>query len=248
MTKTEKLNLAIKFFNKNFALILLIIAIFVLVISISSSWIKTNQQKANSKTSNNQAQNTKPQEKPENVPPITELDHLLGAENPKVTIINYSDFNCSFCARFSSTLQKLVENYPNDVAIVYRNFLLGGVSSVSGQAAKIGECIALDRGNEAYWQYNTEIFTQANANTRLTTKDEYIELAIKQGFDRAQLKSCMDTQEITQILNDQMAGAKAVGVLGTPASVLISSKGQYEFIAGALPYESLEKVVLEYLD
>ncbi|PIR69325.1 MAG: hypothetical protein COU47_03055, partial [Candidatus Niyogibacteria bacterium CG10_big_fil_rev_8_21_14_0_10_46_36] len=71
--------------------------------------------------SDNNANNTGAQPSGEFRMP-SEDDHIRGATDAKVTVIEYSDFNCSFCARLHPTLTRIVEEYDGEVNWVYRHF------------------------------------------------------------------------------------------------------------------------------
>ena len=59
------------------------------------------------------------------VKPVDEkTDHIIGAKNAKVTLIEYSDLECPFCKRHFDTMNQVLKEYPNDVRLVFRHYPL----------------------------------------------------------------------------------------------------------------------------
>ena len=87
---------------------------------------------------------------------IVEDDHRRGAENPTITIFEYSDFECPFCARVHPTLSQIVDEYPN-VAWVYRHYPLS-FHPQAMPAAIASECVAIKEGNDAFWEFTDIVF------------------------------------------------------------------------------------------
>ncbi len=108
---------------------------------------------------------------------ISENDHVQGAENPKISLIVYSDYECPFCQRFHSTMEQIIEKYSDQIAYVFRHYPLSFHPN-SQQAAEAAECVASQSGNDAFWKYTNEIFAQ---NEKLSGKlsPDAIDIAIK---------------------------------------------------------------------
>jgi cyclophilin family peptidyl-prolyl cis-trans isomerase/protein-disulfide isomerase len=58
------------------------------------------------------------------IPAAVDTEHIRGSKDAKITIIEYSDFTCPYCAELAPVLKQLVEKYPQDVRVVYRHFIL----------------------------------------------------------------------------------------------------------------------------
>ena len=58
------------------------------------------------------------------VPPLDTHDHVRGNSDAKVTVIEYSDFECPFCKRHAPTMVQVLSTYKNDVNIAFRHFPL----------------------------------------------------------------------------------------------------------------------------
>lgn len=87
--------------------------------------------------------------------PVDKNDHIMGAKKPKVTLIEYSDFECPFCQRFHPTIKQIAAKYPNDVAVVYRHFPLESIHPNARGYAVASEC-AGQQGK--FWEFADTLF------------------------------------------------------------------------------------------
>jgi len=83
-----------------------------------------------------------------------------GPANAKVTIVEYSDFECPFCARAFSTVKKIQETYPNDVRLVYKQLPLTQLHPDAQRAAEASLC-AKDQGK--FWELHDKMFQSQGA-------------------------------------------------------------------------------------
>lgn len=82
-----------------------------------------------------------------------------GAVNPKVTIVEFSDFQCPFCARASTTIRKILNDYKNEVKVYYRHLPLTNIHPFAQKAAEASLCAA-DQGK--FWEYHDKLFDLQN--------------------------------------------------------------------------------------
>jgi len=160
-------------------------------------------------------------------------DHIRGPKNAKVTVIEYSDFECPFCARFHPTMQRLVENYPNDVRWVYRHFPLESIHPKARTLALASEC-ASEQGK--FWEFADTIIEDSGAGSM----ESY---ATKVGLDSSKLQTCIDSGKYNDVVTADAAEAVAAGGQGTPFSVIIGPDGEMVPLSGAQPYEAVEAAV-----
>ncbi len=79
-----------------------------------------------------------------------------GPENAKVTIVEFSDFECPFCIRAFPTVKQIMDTYPNDVKIVYKHLPLTNIHPNAERAAIASEC-ARDQGK--FWELHDKMFS-----------------------------------------------------------------------------------------
>lgn len=81
--------------------------------------------------------------------------HAKGPEKAKIVLVEYSDFECPFCARAYPTVKQILEAYPGDVKVVYKHFPLVSIHTNAQKAAEASECAA-DQGK--FWEYHDKLF------------------------------------------------------------------------------------------
>lgn len=88
-------------------------------------------------------------------------EDVRGNKNAKITIVEYSDFECPFCKRFHQTMQQVMQNFGNDIKWVYREFPLDGLHQQARTEAMAAEC-AHEQGK--FWQMTDGIFQVTPSN------------------------------------------------------------------------------------
>ena len=162
-----------------------------------------------------------------------------GSVKAPVTLIEFSDFRCSFCRKYwQTTLPLLDKKYisTGKVRFIYRHFaVFGKPSEVAAQAA---ECA----GEQAkFWEYHDKLFASAGSPLAFTDgklKGYAKELGLKsQAFDQ-----CLDSGKHLKKVESETTIASLLGARGTPAFLL---NGQ--LIVGAQPFEVFESLIEEEL-
>ena len=162
----------------------------------------------------------------------------LGSATAPVTIIEFSDFQCSFCKKFwADTLPKLKETYieKGKVRLVYRHFAILGKHSE--QAAKAAECAA-EAGK--FWQYHDQLFKNQGVLAFTETKLKQYADAI--GLNSRSFGTCLKTDKYQEKVDRDTAAAVRLGGRGTPFFVV-----NQRFLVGAQPYAIFEKMIEEAL-
>ncbi len=153
-------------------------------------------------------------------------------KNPKLTIVEFTEFQCPYCSRIAPTMQELNKKYPNEIKFVYKHFPLSFHSNA--QAAAASSIAAQKQGK--FWEYRYALAT----HSRELSDSMYVEVAKQIGLDVDQFKKDMvlDSAMIARIDKDFQLGVK-VGVQGTP-NFYINGKRQDRFSA-----ELVEKMLKE---
>ena len=86
-------------------------------------------------------------------PVAAPTDHKIGAENPKITLIEYSDLDCPYCKQFQTTMHQVVNAYPDTVAWIYRHSPIDSLHPDARYKSIVSECVATAKGNTAFWKY-----------------------------------------------------------------------------------------------
>lgn len=182
------------------------------------------------------------------IPPVTDEDFIRGNKNAKVTLVEYSDFECPYCAAFHPTMLQIMEEYGDKIAWVYRHYPLPFHPQAT-PAAEASECVAKVGGHEAFWKFADNILekTAANSAAGKGLAAEDIAAAITaSGANKASVDTCVTAGEFKTKVQDIMNKGAAAGISGTPGTIVVSGD-QYELINGALPYESVKATIEKYL-
>ena len=166
-------------------------------------------------------------------------DHVVGSLQAPIVLIEYSDFQCPFCALVHPTLKKIVEESNGEVAWIMRNFPLESIHPNARPAALAGECIAEQLGSEGWFKFADDLFADQKNNLNPA---HYVALAQSLGTDMAKYNLCMVAQKYGGKLDDETAEAMANGGQGTPFTVVYGYGVQVP-IPGALPYEQFQAVI-----
>ena len=86
-----------------------------------------------------------------------EVDYFKGPADAEITIYEWSDYECPFCARVHPTLQRVVDTYPN-VNWTYRHLPLTSIHPQAVPAAAAALCIGQEEGNDAFWSFTDAVF------------------------------------------------------------------------------------------
>ena len=176
--------------------------------------------------------------------PITDKDHIKGAKDAKIVLVEYLDFECPFCKRFHFTMNKIVEEYEGDVAWVYRHFPLDVLHPKNARkAALASECVASMAGNDAFWRFTDKYFEITPANDQTDLEKTLPELAKVAGVSYTELVKCIDSKRFADNVEEDLQNAQATGGQGTPWNIIVTKDGRYLPLSGAMPYETMKKII-----
>ena len=133
----------------------------------------------------------------DNMSPITSADHIRGNQDALVTIVEYSDMECPFCARFHSTMQQVVDEYGKNgqVSWIYRHFPLDSIHSKARTEAVATECAAELGGNDAFWKYLDRFLELTPSNNQTDINTVLPQIAREIGIDEARFTACVESDK-----------------------------------------------------
>ena len=171
-----------------------------------------------------------------------------GPENAKVTIVEFSDFECPYCDRFvTQTLPQILSAYGDKITFAFRNYPLpASMHPYAEKAAEAGEC-ANDQG--AFWQYHDLLFQNQNALAALVQADatngvtqvvaKMEEYAGTLGLDTAKFNQCLDSSaDKAKVDSDQKAMTDALSAAGVTSFGTPSFFINGRFVSGAYPFDA----------
>jgi len=176
-------------------------------------------------------------------------DPVQGSNDAKITIIEFSDFQCPFCKRaFDVVMPELKEKYVDTgkVKHVYRDYPLP--FHQNGIPAAIAAECANEQGK--FWDYHDILFTKQMEWENLignTTNDKFKEYANNiTDVNLNNFQSCVDNQKYKDEVEKDIADGVKYGVSGTPTFYIGNDEKGYTQLVGAQPLASFESVITYY--
>jgi len=155
-----------------------------------------------------------------------------GKEDAAVTLVEFSDFQCPFCARFVPTLKQIEAAYGDRVKIVYRQYPIASLHPNAFKAAEASLC-AHEQGK--FWQIHDLMFQE---QAQLSVRELKV-MANRLGMDQAKFDSCLDSGRYAEQVQNDLAEGSRAGMTGTPALFV----NGIEIPGGAVPYETVARAL-----
>ena len=175
-----------------------------------------------------------PPTEPDRVTVSLDDDPVIGDKNAPVTIVEFSDFQCPFCARFfTQTLPELEKEYisTGKVKLVYRDFPLNSIHPEAQKAAEAAEC-ADEQGK---WKgMHDKIFQ----NQQTLSVSSYKQWAKDLGLNAEQFNTCLDSSKYKDEIAKDLSDGTSYGVRGTP-SFFVNGV----ILRGAQPFSSFKTLI-----
>lgn len=134
-------------------------------------------------------------------------DPSIGSNDAPITIVQFMDFKCPFCAQSFFTLRELSFLYPKDVRIILRDYPLTSEDSL--MLALAGNC-AHEQGK--FWQLHDKLF-QAKDDVVAGNLSQY---AAQAGININQFNNCIASEKYKKEIYDDISDAQVLGAEGTP--------------------------------
>lgn len=180
---------------------------------------------------------------PATPPTLSADDHVLGDKNAKVTLVEYTDYQCPFCGRhFTQTYGEIKKNYVDTgkVKMVVRDYPLS-FHPHAQKAAEASECAA-DQGK--FWEMHDKLFATVDTWTNLgDAAPTFKQYAADLKLDAAKFATCLDGGEKAAEVTDDMTSGSAAGVNGTPGFWVLKEDGTGTQISGAVPYAQFQAAI-----
>lgn len=175
----------------------------------------------------------------QNVPPVSSADHIFGNPDAKISLVEYSDFQCPYCQAFHETAGQIIEAYNGDVNWVYRHYPLSFHDPAATRQALASECVAELAGNDAFWKFGDIMFTRGPSDDAGLTA-----VAVELGADESQFKTCLESERYLSKIQQHQNEGTASGVTGTPGNLVVDNEtGEAVLVEGAQPFNVFKGVI-----
>jgi len=132
-----------------------------------------------------------------------------GPEGARVTLVEFSDFECPYCSQAVGQVDALMKMFPNDIRLVYKQFPLS-----THPHARLAAAAALAANQQGkFWQMHDELFK----NFRQLSRERIVALAKEIGLDMDQFTSDLGARKFDAVVNNDLRDGEEAGVGGTPA-------------------------------
>jgi protein-disulfide isomerase len=160
-----------------------------------------------------------------------------GPADAKVTIVEYSDFQCPFCSRGYSTIEnEVLKQYGDKVRFYYKSYPLP-FHPWAKPGAIAAEC-AKEQNPEAFWKLYKSFFENQGQMSKDNVKEKSTEFLGDTGIDMTKWADCFDNQKSAAAVDAQMQEGSSVGVRGTPGFIING-----RLVSGAQPFESFKNII-----
>ncbi|KAB8029931.1 DsbA family protein [Fluviispira multicolorata] len=156
-------------------------------------------------------------------------------KDPKITIVEFADYQCPYCVQASGTIQQVLDTYKGKVQYVFRDFPLTQIHPQAMPAAIVAKCA--DKQGQ-YWPMHKLLFSRSPMAP--LTADLYTKYAEQLKLNMPEFNSCMadDKKEITKSIMADLDDANLLGINATPSIYINGEK--YE---SNLSFDSLKKEI-----
>ena len=165
---------------------------------------------------------------------------VRGNANAKVTIVEFSDFECPFCIRSQASTKKVREVYGDKVKFVFKDFPLS--FHPSAMNAHLASNCMYKENPANYWNFFDEVFSPTRP-ANILQADTLKNLAIKHGANPATYEKCVMSADTKKEVEGDISEGEKLGVNGTPAFFING-----RLLSGALPFEEFQSIIDEELN
>ena len=153
---------------------------------------------------------------------------VLGNPNGKATIVEFFDYNCSYCKHALDDLAKLMKNEP-ELRVVLKDFPVLGPGSV--EAAQVAGALRAQFKGDKYWEFHSKLLSSRGQVGRA----QALAVAKDLGADMDKLARDVQTPEIRTGIEQAMQIADSLNLTGTPSYVV-----GLDVVVGAVGYDDLK--------
>jgi protein-disulfide isomerase len=155
---------------------------------------------------------------------------VLGPQNAPITLVEFSDFQCPYCAAAAPELDALLKAYPSQTKLIFKQFPL----EMHSQAALAAAAAVAAQRQGKFWEMHNAMF-EARDNL---SRDNLISLAQKTGLDIKRFQEDLDSTEVQEAVTRDIQDGDRAGVAGTPTLFI---NGQH--FNGPIEIEALKPII-----
>ncbi|MEE9213604.1 MAG: thioredoxin domain-containing protein [Thermodesulfobacteriota bacterium] len=143
---------------------------------------------------------------------------VKGSEKASVTVVEYSDFQCPFCKKGKDMLPQILEEYDGKVKIYYKQMPLPN-HNWARQASVASYCV-FQQDKDKFWEFHDMVFDNQNDIKLINSNEKFNEYSKNIGLDTKKFKDCLNSKEVSNLVDKDMKEAQSIGVSSTPTFVV----------------------------
>jgi len=143
---------------------------------------------------------------------ISKNNPTKGPEKAPITIIEYTDFQCPYCTRGAETIHRIMEMYPNEVRLVFKNNPL----KFHPQALPAAKAALAANKQGKFWEYHDLLFK----NSAKLNEEMFLKFARDLGLDIEKFNKDRNSEEIAKQIEHDQTQAAEHKLMGTPTFIL----------------------------
>jgi len=156
-----------------------------------------------------------------------------GPANAKVTLVEFSDFQCPYCEAFFQTSYALIKNnYANKIRFVFQNYPLVDVHPQADEAANAAACA---KEQNKFWEYHDELFNHQSDLSHDALVKYAQDVSVS---DVKQFTDCLDSRKYESTIQAQLDAGSGYSVSGTPTFFINGN-----ILVGAQTYATFKKAI-----
>jgi protein-disulfide isomerase len=154
-----------------------------------------------------------------------------GTANAPITIVEFADFQCPFCATAEPVIEEVLKKYKGKVRLVFKNFPLAQMHPEAIPSALAAECAAKQ---DKYWLMHGALFD----NHKKLNEQLYVQLAQKFGLNLEEFNKCRKDKAMLDKIYADIEYGQSLGINATPAFYVNGIQ-----LMGAVPKSDFEKII-----
>ena len=163
--------------------------------------------------------------------PVSDADHVLGPPNAPVTLVEYGDYECAYCAGAHDVVGRLLAQIQRTLRFVFRNFPMSAVHPHAMDAARAAEAAGLQG---QFWPMHDTLFENQDRLDRRSL----VNYAAALGLNAKRFSADFGSPVVEQRIENDFYGGVRSGVNGTPTFFINGWR-----FDGTLSYEALRRAV-----
>ncbi len=154
-------------------------------------------------------------------------DHVRGSARARLTLLEYGDYECPFCARAFVAIHEAQRALGPDLRFVFRNLPLTETHPYALPAAQVAEAADLQ---ERFWQMHAALYIHQSE----FSPETFVSLALEVGLDLDQLEQDVGSEEVLRRIQRDLRSAETLQLQGTPSLFINGRPYRGSYADGAL--------------